>query len=197
MKIIGITGSSGSGKTALSKILSEKEFAKVIDADKVARELSVPGTEYLNSIKETFGKEVFLENGSLDRKKIASKIYNDKNACDALNKLTFKFVVDEIIRRLEELKNQKVECVAIDAPLLFESNLDKYCDYIISLIADEQTKIKRICRRDNLDEETARKRLKIQQTNEYYIQKSDFIIENLEECNLEKEVEKIFEKIKL
>ena len=56
-------------------------------------------------------------------------------------------------------------------------------------------KIKRICHRDNIDEETARKRLKIQQTNEYYIQKSDFIIENLEECNLEKEVEKIFEKI--
>ena len=84
--------------------MNVKEFAKVIDADKVARELSVPGTEYLNSIKETFGKEVFLENGSLDRKKIASKIYNDKNACDALNKLTFKFVVDEIIRRLEELK---------------------------------------------------------------------------------------------
>jgi len=196
MKVVGITGSSGSGKTALSKILLEKEFAKVIDADKVVRELSVPGTEYLNSIRETFGKEVFLENGYLDRKKLASKIYNDKNACDALNKLTFKFVVDEIIKRLEELKIQTVECVAIDAPLLFESNLDKYCDYIISLIADEQTKIKRICKRDNLDEETARKRLQIQQSNEYYIRKSDFIIENSEECNLEKEVEKIFEKIK-
>ena len=142
MKIIGITGSSGSGKTALSKILSEKEFAKVIDADKVARELSsVPGTEYLNSIKETFGNDVFLDDGNLNRKKLASKIYNDASACEALNKLTFKFVVDEIIRRLEELKTQKVECVAIDAPLLFESNLDKYCDYIISLIVDEQTKI--------------------------------------------------------
>lgn len=195
MKVIGITGSSGSGKTALSKIISEKEFAKIIDADKVVKEMSVPGTEYLNSIKETFGKEVFLENGSLDRKKLASKIYNDKNACDALNKLTFKFVVDEIIKRLEESKKKNFEYIAIDAPLLFESNLNKYCDYVISLVADEITKIKRICKRDKIDEETARKRLQIQQTNEYYIQKSDFIIENLEECNLEKEVEKIFEKI--
>ena len=76
MKVIGITGSSGSGKTTLSKILNERDDVKVINADKVVRELSVPGTEYLNAIKETFGQEVFLEDGNLNRKKLAKKIYN-------------------------------------------------------------------------------------------------------------------------
>ena len=68
MKIIGITGTSGSGKTTLSKILNEREDVKLIDADMVLREMSVPGTEYLNAIKNTFGKEYFFEDGNLNRK---------------------------------------------------------------------------------------------------------------------------------
>ena len=92
MKIIGITGSSGSGKTTLSKILNERDDVRVIDADKVVKELSVPGTEYLNAIKETFGEEVFLEDGNLNRKKLAKKIYNDNVARENLNKLTFNYV---------------------------------------------------------------------------------------------------------
>ena len=195
MKIIGITGNSGSGKTTLSAIFARKEKIKLIDADNVVKELSIPGTEYLNSIKETFGNDVFFEDGYLNRKKLANKIYTNTTACELLNKLTFKFVVNEIILRLEKLKNENLEYIVLDAPLLFESNLNNYCDFVISLISDINLKIKRICQRDNIDEETARKRLKIQQTNEYYIEKSDFVIENSEACNLEKEVENILKKI--
>ena len=89
MKVIGITGSSGSGKTTLSKILNERDDVKVINADEVVKELSVPGTEYLNAIKDTFGEEVFLEDGYLNRKKLAKKIYNDDVSRENLNKLTF------------------------------------------------------------------------------------------------------------
>lgn len=60
MKIIGITGTSGSGKTTLSQLLNKREDVKLIDADKVVREMSIPGTEYLEAIKNTFGEEVFL-----------------------------------------------------------------------------------------------------------------------------------------
>ena len=77
MKIIGITGSSGSGKTTLSKMLNEREDVIVIDADKVVKQMSVPGTKYLNSIKEAFGDDILLENGYLNRKLLANKIYND------------------------------------------------------------------------------------------------------------------------
>lgn len=189
MKVIGITGSSGSGKTTLGEILNKREDVELIDADKVVRELSVPGKDYLKEIEKTFGRDILLEDGNLNRKLLASKIYNDKNSCEALNKITFKYVVDEI---LERIKKTKTKIVIIDAPLLFESGLDKYCDMVVSLIADENLKIKRICKRDNIDEITARKRLRIQKDNDYYIEKSDFIINNTENCDLKSEINKIF-----
>ena len=65
---------------------------------------------------------------------------------------------------------------------------------MVSLIADEELKIKRICKRDNIDEITAKKRLKIQHDNDYYIKKSDHVIYNSEDCNLENEIEKILKK---
>ena len=195
MKVIGITGSSGSGKTTLSKILNERDDVKVIDADKVVRELSVPGTEYLNAIKETFGQDVFLEDGNLNRKKLAKKIYNDNVARENLNKLTFNYVVKEIISRIIAISSDDIKFAIIDAPLLFESKLDRCCDYVIALVADFDLKIKRICKRDNIDEETAKSRLNIQNEDDFYIEKSDFVRHNGENSDLKAEIEKIFKKI--
>ena len=195
MKVIGITGSSGSGKTTLSKILNERDDIRVINADKVVRELSVPGTEYLNAIKETFGQEVFLEDGNLNRKKLAKKIYNDNVARENLNKLTFNYVVKEIITRIINIHSENINFAIIDAPLLFESGLDKCCDFVISLIADFDLKVKRICKRDNIDEETAKSRLKIQNEDSFYIEKSDFVIYNSENNDLKLEIDKVFKEI--
>lgn len=195
MKTIGITGSSGSGKTTLSKILNERDDVTVIDADKVVRELSVPGTEYLTSIKETFGQEVFLEDGNLNRKKLAQKIYNDNSSREKLNTLTFNYVVNEIITRIKNINDEKIKFAIIDAPLLFESNLDKCCDYVIALVADFELKVRRICKRDNIDEETAKSRLNIQNEDSYYTEKSDFVIHNSENSDLKTEIEKIFKEI--
>lgn len=194
MKIIGITGSSGAGKTTLSEILNKREDVKLIDADKVVKEMSVPGKEYLKQIKKTFGEEIFLEDGNLNRKALASKIYNDEKARNDLNKLTFKYIVDEILNRIKKIDNPQIKIIIIDAPLLFEAGLEKYCDIVVSLIADEDLKIKRICKRDKIDEITAKKRLKIQHSNEYYTEKSDYVIHNTENCDLKSEIEKIFEK---
>ena len=74
MKIIGITGSSGSGKTTLSQILNERKDVKLIDVDKVVKEMSIPGTEYLKEIEKSFGKEILLEDGNLNRKLLGKKI---------------------------------------------------------------------------------------------------------------------------
>ncbi len=194
MKIIGITGSSGSGKTTLSKILNEREDVKVIDADKVVRELSVPGSEYLNSIKNTFGDEILLEDGNLNRKILAHKIYNDNESREKLNSLTFKYVVDEILERIKKITDEKIKIAIIDAPLLLESGLDKCCDSIVALIADKKLKIKRICQRDNIDEKTAESRLNIQQDDSFYIEKADYVIINKENCNLKLEIDKILGK---
>lgn len=191
MKIIGITGASGSGKTTATEILNKRHDIKIIDADKIAKTLNIPGTEYMKSIKNVFGEKVILENGHLNRKELARIIYNDKGAREKLNNLTFKYVVDEILIKLEELKKLDINFIIIDAPLLIESGLNKYCDFVIALIADDELKIKRICRRDNIDEETAKKRLKIQHDNSFYIDNSDFYIENSEYYNLEDKINEL------
>jgi dephospho-CoA kinase len=196
MKILGITGTSGAGKTTLSKILNEREDTVIIDCDKVVREMSIPGTTYLNAIKDTFGNDILLEDGNLNRKLLASKIYNDNSSREKLNELTFNYVVKEIKNRISNIENNNIEIVVIDAPLLFESGLESCCDYVISLIADEQLKIRRICNRDNIDVETAKSRLSIQNDDEYYISKSDYVIKNHENCDLKSEIEKILGEIR-
>ena len=112
---------------------------------------------------------------------------------EKLNELTFEYVVKEIVSRLQKIKDKKI--VVIDAPLLFEAGLNKYCNYTISLIAEKELKVERICLRDNIDRQTALKRLSIQQNDEFYIKNSDFIIKNNKNCNLELEIEKIMSKL--
>ena len=177
--IIGITGNSGTGKSEISKILAKKIDAKVIDADEVVKELSENGNEYYAKIVELFGISI-VENNKLKKQQIAKIIYNDEEKRKELNKLTYKYVVDEIKKRAN---NTKYKNIIIDAPLLFESGLDKICNFTIGVIADINKKIRRICRRDNIEPETARERLNIQKEDEFYIQKSDDIIENNEKID--------------
>ena len=181
-KILGITGNSGSGKTTATAILKRLCDAEVIDADKVVRELSVPGTKYLDAIKEKFGESVFLEDDTLNRKALAEKIYNSKEDLEVLNGLTFKYVVEEIKFRIEESKN---EIIVLDAPLLFESGLDENCTAVIGLTAPFEVKVERIVKRDGISEETAYSRINIQAKDEFYLNKADVVIENNNQDELE------------
>lgn len=181
-KVIGITGNSGSGKTTATKILKRLFDAEVIDADKVVRELSVPGTKYLDAIKEKFGESVFLEDGTLNRKALAEKIYNSKEDLEVLNGLTFKYVVEEIKFRIEESKS---EIIVLDAPLLFESGLNENCTAVIGLTAPFELKVERIVKRDGISEETAYSRINIQAKDEFYLNKADVVIENDNQDELE------------
>lgn len=176
MKIIGLTGNSGAGKSTMCEILKDKYDVEIIDADMVAKELTCYKSNYLNSIIKEFGKEIIDENGNLNRKKLANIIYNNTIKREKLNKITFVYVVEEIRKKIERVDKSKT--VVIDAPLLFESGLDKICDLKIGIIAKDSTKLERICKRDNIDEQTAKKRIDIQLENEYLLEHSDIIIEN-------------------
>ena len=193
-KILGITGNSGSGKTTATEILKRLTKAEIIDADKVVRELSVPETDYLNAIKEKFSESVFFEDGNLNRKVLAEKIYNNKEDLEILNSLTFKFVVQEIEKRINESKNK---IIILDVPLLFESGLDKICTSVIGLIAPFEVKVNRIVARDGISEETAYARINIQAKDEYYIDKADLIIENSNSEELEGKLKEALRILKI
>ena len=188
--IIGITGNSGSGKSEISKMIAQRVDAKIIDADAVVRNISQPGNEYYEKQVELFGKEILINN-QLDKKKIAEIIYSNSKIREALNNLTYKYVVGEIKNQIEQTSNENI---IIDAPLLFESGLDKICDFTIGIIAKNRIKIERICKRDNLLESVATARLNIQEKDEFYIKNATYIVENngnINEINLEEICTKI------
>lgn len=192
MKIIGITGSSGSGKSTVCEILNEKYNVKIIDADKIAKELLTSGTEYYNDVISKFGREVTDDVGEIDREKLADLIYNDDKKREMLNNSTFHYVVKEIKLRAKEANNVDI---IIDAPLLFESKLDDICNFTIGVIAKESVQIERIIKRDSISKEQACKRLKAQQTNNFYMSKCTEIIENNNEyIETEKQIEEIAKK---
>lgn len=188
--IIGITGNSGSGKTIISKILAEKINAKIIDADKIAKKMTSNKTGYLKEIIKIFGQEI-LEDDKLNRKKLAEIIYKNKIKKHQLDKLTYKYVAKEIQK---EVFSEAGKNVIIDAPLLFESGLNKICEINIAVIAKKSIKIERICKRDKIEIETAKARLAIQRAENYYTRKADYVLENngkIEEINLEEICTKI------
>ena len=189
MKIIGVTGSSGAGKDTLCEILEDKYNAEIVDADKIARELSKKGTMYLQSIVESFGSGIVDRQGELNRKKLASIIYEDDKKREELNKLTFIYVVDEIKKRINKIKKK---IIVVNAPLLFESNLDQVCDFVIAVIAERKVQIERIMKRDNIKEDEAEKRLNMQNTDEFYIENADYIIHNKGDIkDIEKQLKEI------
>ncbi len=182
MKIIGVTGNSGSGKSTVCKIIKENYDARIIDADEVAKSLTSSDTQYLQEIIKTFGTDILDENRKLNRKKLADIVFNNKNQKELLDKITFKYVVNQINEEIRKIHNCKY--ILLDVPLLFESSLNKICNITIGVIAQEEVKIKRIIKRDNISYESAKSRLNSQPNDEFYIKKCNYIIGN--EGNLEK-----------
>lgn len=191
--IIGITGSSGAGKSTICEALKKNYKAKIINADKIAKKLSKKGTSYIIDIIKKFGKDIVDEEGELKRKKLAEIIYTDPKKREELNSCTFKYIKKEIKKEIEKINGDTI--AVIDAPLLFESELNKICDKVIGVISKKEVQIERIVARDNIDYEQAEKRLAAQQTNEFYIKNCDDIIENNNNLvNVEKVIQDILEK---
>lgn len=197
--IIGITGSSGSGKSTVCKILEDKYHVIVINADSIAKGLSQKGTDYLKDIVKQFGEEILLEDGELNRPKLADIIYSNSEKREKLNKCTLVHIRTEIEAKIKKIVEKAPEAViVIDAPLLLEAKLDEICKFVIAVISeDENLQVQRIVQRDGITEKQAKARIQAQRKNEYYIGKSQFsIVNNGELHEIERQIEGIFEKLR-
>ena len=180
MKVIGVTGNSGSGKSTVSTIIKNNLGCNVISADNLAKRVNVPGSEYYKKTLELFGEEILREDGTINRRKLAPILFTNVETKRKMNELTAQYVGGEIERLVNEerLKGDK-EFLVIDAPLLFECGVDKLCDYIIAVTCEEEdVKIHRICVRDRVSKRQAKVRLDAQPDEEFYTSKANYTIYN-------------------
>jgi len=189
MKVIGITGNSGTGKSKFSEILAQKIKAKIIDADKIAKESAMPGEDYYTEMIKYLGEEILTKEKNIDRKKMAEILYHDEEKRKIINELTTKHIVEKIKKELEESQNQNV---VMDVPLLFENKLEQICHVTIGLLAEENIKINRMCQRDKIEKSIAKQRLAIQKEDDYFLKKANYILIN-NHIDLDKEAEEFLE----
>jgi dephospho-CoA kinase len=191
MKIIGLTGGIGSGKStvlALFKALGAVAYV----ADNEAKKLMNSDAALRNQIIKLFGEQAY-KNGELNRTFIASVVFNNSEKLNALNALVHPKVREDF---QHFIKNQKADFVIYEAAILFESGSDKLCDHIITVIADFENKIERIMRRDGVSEVQVLERMENQSDDEFKIKKSDFVIRNNHLEATKDQVSTIFEMLK-
>lgn len=191
MVVIGLTGGSGSGKSTVASLMQQRGI-HVIDADKIGRFVVEKGRPALDEIVAEFGEEILFENGDLDRKKLGSIVFTNKEALLKLNAITHKYIT-EIVK--EELAANKGIICAIDAAVLKESGIIDMCDHVIAVIADKDVRIKRIMARDGLSEQSAKDRINSQDPDAKYVQYADFVINNSGDEALEVLLEDILNEI--
>ena len=197
MLIVGLTGGVASGKTAVSEVLRE-EGADIIDADQIARELVQPHGPAWNELVKTFGEEILQGDGSIDRKKLADRVFVDPNQRKLLNQILHPLITEEMDRRTREIGQKNPEAVVvIDAPLLIEVGYHRRVDKVIVVISNQAEQIERLKVRNGIKSEEALRILSSQMPVEEKAKLADFVVRNegsLEE--MKKRAKEVFKELK-
>lgn len=173
MKVIGLTGGIGSGKSTVLRYFEELGVETFI-ADEEAKKLMNSNAVLIGEIKTLFGNQAY-ENGELNRGFIASIVFKDKEKLEALNNL-----VHPIVRQhfQQMIKDSQATFVIYEAAILFESGSDEFCDYIVTVAANLQERIQRVMKRDGVSKELVEDRMRNQLNDELKIKKADFVVNN-------------------
>ena len=175
MLLVGLTGGIGSGKSTVSAMLAERG-AEIIDADRIAREVVLPGTHAWCKIRDHFGPEVLLADGYIDRAALAGKVFDDPAKLALLNQITHPEIFARIADRLEELHGRRV-VVVLDAALLLETGLAQRVDMVIVTHSPTELRVERLEAR-GLGADQAKARIASQLTDEERLAKADVVIDN-------------------
>jgi dephospho-CoA kinase len=195
MRLIGLTGGIGSGKSSVSKRL-EARGAALIDADAIVRELQQPGEAVFDAMVERWGSRIVATDGSLDRATVAGIVFSDKSELEAIEGIVHPVLRKEMDRRIEELSATD-RVVVLDIPLLAESRakegaLDaRGTSAIVVVDCPIDLAVARLVEHRGFDEDDARARVAAQATREDRRSLADFVVDNSgPEAALDAEVER-------
>ncbi len=191
-KVIGLTGGIATGKTLVSNMFKELG-AYIIDADVVARQITEKGSPVLKEIEKVFGKEVFLPDGSLNRRRLREIIIKDKNKRELLNSITHPAIIEKENRLVREADSS---LIIVDAALLIESGSYKRFKEIILVYAPFEVQLKRLIERDGMSEKDAVSFIKTQMSIEEKKKFATYIIDNSNGVDYtRKQVEELYETL--
>lgn len=189
MKIIGITGGIGSGKTTITKYIESLGYPVYIADDEAKKLLDTE--EVVDEIRNTFGEEI-IENNLVDKKKLATFVFGNENKLKQLNEIVHPKVRQQFINWLKQWNKP---FVVKEAAILFESGAYKDCDFTILVTAPEDVRIDRVIKRDNTNKEDVSKRIRSQWSDEDKAKLSDFVIQNVDLEQSKREIDEIIKKI--
>lgn len=193
MKIIGLTGQTGAGKSTVAAWL-RAHGTVCIDADRVSRAVTKPGTAAFKEVIAAFGKEILSADGTLNRRALGSLVFADEVKRKQLESILFPHIITDIRRQLERAEKNGAAVAVLDAPTLFESGLDKICTRTVGVVADENRRYDRIVSRDGLTADAAKARMNAQKSEAFFRTHCDAIIENNGDREaLEKRIREVFD----
>ncbi|MBR6632850.1 MAG: dephospho-CoA kinase [Clostridia bacterium] len=177
MTVLGLCGQSGAGKTtALETLVSLG--AVVCDCDVVSRLVMSRGTDCTAEVVESFGNEILRDDGEIDRKALGKIVFFDREKLERLTEITHRYIKAEVRERIRKAEAEGEGLFVVDAPLLFESGLDKDCHVTLAIVSDREKRLERIMARDGIDRELAEKRLASQIDEDELYRLSDEVIVN-------------------
>ena len=193
MKLIGLTGTTGSGKGFVSS-----EFARYgiscVDTDGIVHRLYREEKSCIDLLVKEFG-DVLAADGSIDRKKLAAIVFADRQRLAVLNRMVHGFVRDEVQRISAESAQKGERYLLIDAPQLYEAGMEKICDRVIAVIAPEALRLARICARDGISREAASARIAAQHSDAFFEERADYVIYNDGVRKVAEQVDSIAEEL--
>jgi dephospho-CoA kinase len=174
---IALTGGMGSGKSTVAQLLRAAGMP-LIDADELARVVVQPGQSAWKALRREFGPEFFREDGTLDRQKLAKRVFSQPADLKRLNKLVHPWITREMHSRLRQLEYQDEPMVIVEVPLLFELELQSGYDRVIVVYLDRQTQISRLQARDHRDQEEIEAMVRSQLPMENKLHQGNYSIDN-------------------
>jgi len=176
--VVGLTGGIATGKSTVSRILADAG-ARIIDADKIAREVVAPGALAYDAIIRAFGKSILLADGPIDRKRLGQLIFNDPHQKAILDAIVHPKVFGQLKKQIAEYAGQRPNLVIImDIPLLFETGAHEDLTEIVVVYVPESIQLKRLMKRDGIDQNEAMARIRSQMPIDMKRQKATFVIDN-------------------
>ena len=177
MRIFGLTGNIGSGKSTVAAMLRE-EGIPVLDADRISRVVTAPGGRTYDAVVQAFGRGILRDDGSIDRKRLGEIVFSDPRSRDRLERITHPAILEVMKEAVAGIEREGHRAAVVEATLIHESGRKGLFEAVISVTCERETALSRLAARDGMSRGQAEARLRAQMDADRKAGASDYVIDN-------------------